>query len=54
MAVFKAGNRVQEVAFPHRKGTVRVVSNPGPYATILVNLDSWHPASFRTYQLKLL
>ena len=54
MAVFKTGNRVQEVARPHRKGTVRIVHGTGINAQVWVNLDSWHPASFFPAQLALL
>jgi len=52
--VFKAPNRVQELAPPHRKGTVRHVAGTGSNATVTVNLDGRAPTSFRPAQLKLI
>lgn len=48
------GRRVQEVAAPHRKGTIVAVLQPGPNATIVVRLDGWHAVSFSPAQLILI
>ena len=48
---WRIGRRVQEVATPHRKGSVRVVQGTGPNAVIVVNLDGHPPASFHPAQL---
>lgn len=45
------GVRVQEVASPHRKGTIRAVQGTGPNAIVVVNLDGRPPATFRPSQL---
>jgi hypothetical protein len=54
MTVFRVNERVQEIASPHRKGTVRLILRSGVNATIWVQLDSWYRVSFRPAQLKLL
>jgi hypothetical protein len=51
-AVFKVHDRVQEIAPPHRRGSVRVVRGSGVNATIVVNLDGHPPTSFRPAQLE--
>ena len=53
-AVFRIQQRVQEVASPHRKGTVRAVAGSGVNAVVTVNLDGRPPANFRPAQLKIL
>lgn len=53
-AVFKILDRVQEVASPHRKGTVRAVKGTGVNAVITVGLDGRPPTNFRPADLKLL
>lgn len=50
-AAFKVTQRVQEVASPHRKGTVRAVKGTGVNAVITVNLDGRAPQDFRPAQL---
>ncbi len=49
--IWHRGARVQEVSFPHRKGTVTSVSGAGPRARITVNLDGFPPAVFYPAQL---
>ena len=51
---FKAGQRVQMIAPPHRKGIVAAVTGSGASALITVNFPGWHPVSFRPAQLALL
>jgi hypothetical protein len=51
-AVFKARQRVQEVAAPHRKGTVRNADGTGLNATIWVDLDGWHPVPYKPAQIE--
>ena len=53
-AVFKILDRVQEVASPHRKGTVKAVAGVGVNAVITVGLDGRPPVNFRPADLKLL
>lgn len=48
---WRPGKRVQEVAPPHRKGTIRAVRGTGPNAVITVGLDGRPPARFRPAQL---
>ena len=50
----KAGQRVQMIAPPHRKGIVAAVAGSGASALITVNFPGWHAASFRPGQLTLL
>lgn len=51
---WRPGRRVQEVAAPHRRGTIRLVRGTGINAVIIVGLDGRPPASFRPVQLRLL
>lgn len=51
-ALWKPGKRVQEVAPPHRKGTIRAVKGSGNNATIVVGLDGRAPQNFHPPQLK--
>ena len=51
-AVYKVGQRVAEVAPPHRKGTVRAVSRTGVDAVITVGLDGRAPQNFRPAQIE--
>ena len=51
---FKAGQRVQMIAAPHRKGIVAAVTGSGVNAVITVNFPGWHPAQLRPAQLVLL
>lgn len=48
---FHIGTRVQEVAFPHRKGRVIAVQGKGPYARIIVGfingVGSFSPGGLR-------
>ncbi len=48
------GARVQEVAPPHRKGSITVVQGAGPRARITVNLDGFPPAVFFPAQLTII
>jgi hypothetical protein len=50
---FKVGNPVQEIAPPHRKGTVRAVKGSGLQADVTVNLTGWHPVTLKASQIKL-
>ena len=52
--VFKILDRVQEIASPHRKGTVRAVAGVGNNAQVTVNLDGRPPTNFRPAQIKLI
>ena len=38
-SLYRVGQRVQELAPPHRKGTVKVVNGRGSYASIWVQID---------------
>ena len=53
-ATWRIGRRVQEVAAPHRRGSIRAVLGAGVNAIIIVGLDGSHPANFRPAQLILL
>ena len=53
-ATWRPGRRVQEVAAPRRRGTIRVVLGAGVNALILVGLDGVPPAIFGPAQLILL
>jgi len=44
--LFHVGQRVKELAPPHRKGTIVRIYHPGPRATIWVRLDGLGIASF--------
>jgi hypothetical protein len=50
-ATWRIGRRVQEVAAPRRKGSVRTVLGVGANAVIVVSLDGRPPANFRPAQL---
>lgn len=52
VTALRIGNRVQEIASPHRKGTVSVVRGSGVNAVIVVRLDGRPPTSFRPAQLR--
>ncbi|HEV2370928.1 MAG TPA: hypothetical protein VGS19_02065 [Streptosporangiaceae bacterium] len=51
---WRIGRAVQEVASPHRKGTIRFVRGTGQNAIVLVNLLGHPPQGFRPAQLTLL
>jgi hypothetical protein len=51
---WRIGRQVQELAAPHRKGSIRVRIGTGASATIIVNIPGGHPVSFRPAQLRLL
>ena len=51
---FKAGNQVQEIAPPHRKGRVKATKGSGPNERITVALTGWHPVTFTPSQIKLI
>jgi hypothetical protein len=51
---WRPGRRVQEIAAPRRKGTVRARQGTGANARITVTLDGRPPATFRPGQLTLL
>jgi hypothetical protein len=53
-AKFKAGNEVQQVASPYRKGRVMAVRGSGLNARITVALTGWHPVTFTPAQIKLI
>jgi hypothetical protein len=52
--MWHVGRRVQELAAPHRKGSIRAVRGTGPSAQITVALDGRPPQNFRPAQLRLL
>lgn len=52
METWNVGRRVQEIAVPHRKGTVRNVFGTGPNARVLVALDGLPAATFYPAQLE--
>lgn len=52
--LFRVGARVQEIAAPHRKGTVRAIKRTGPTALIWVGLDGYTIAVFHPSGLTLL
>jgi hypothetical protein len=52
--LFKVGSRVQEVAAPHRKGTVRAIRGRGASAVIAVGLDGYTIAYFRPSALTII
>jgi hypothetical protein len=49
--IWHAGRRVQELALPRRKGTIKFVQGSGFRARITVNLDGGTPAIFFPAQL---
>lgn len=49
--VWRITRPVQEIAAPHRKGTIRARIGTGTNATIVVNITGGHPVSFRPSQL---
>ena len=53
-ALWKPGKRVQEVASPHRRGTIRHVAGSGSNAIVVVGLDGRAPQNFHPPQLKLI
>jgi len=48
---WRIGRPVQEIAAPHRKGTIRARRGTGTNAIIVVNLTGRPPTSFRPAQL---
>jgi hypothetical protein len=50
---FRRGQRVRELAAPHREGTVVATIRTGPFAVIWVALDGWHIASFSPSGLEI-
>lgn len=53
-ALWRPGKRVQEVARPRRKGTIRHVAGSGANAVVTVGIDGRAPTSFRPAQLILI
>jgi hypothetical protein len=51
---WRPGRQVQELASPHRTGSIRARLGTGQNATIIVNVTGGHPVSFRPSQLRLL
>lgn len=52
-SLYRPGQRVQEAAAPHRKGTVTAVKGRGAFALIWVRLDGLGTAAFRPGGLTL-
>ena len=50
-ATWRKGRPVQEVASPHRTGTIRTVRGTGTNAVVIVNLKGHPPQGFRPAQL---
>ena len=52
--LFRVGQRVKELAPPHRLGTIVRIYHPGPFGVIYVRLDGLGIASFPPSGLSLL
>jgi hypothetical protein len=53
VAQYRPGQRVTEIAPPHRKGTIRRVQGTGINAVLWVGLDGWYLVAFRPGQVSL-
>jgi hypothetical protein len=53
-SLWRPGRRVQELASPHRKGTIRAVKGSGNNAQVTVGLDGRAPVTLHPPQLKLI
>jgi len=51
---WRIGRPVQEIAAPHRKGTIRARQGTGSNARITVNITGRPPVTFRPAQLTTL
>jgi hypothetical protein len=53
-SLYHPGTRVQELAAPHRRGTVIAVRGRGPYALLWVHLDGRGFVAFRPAGLSII